>query len=531
MDTENITIFDTDLEIAQALCSTISDSGIRNRAVANIVGAKIASRFFEENYTVDSESGLHNIPSFLEKYDISDIYVNNSYIDVRVYFKEDELCVPKQHFDVGVLPIAYMFVKIGADLSGGVVTGFIRPANIDKNYLSQGYYHISEDALTSFYDIESSISTVLDTFELPNELIYKYIEGSLDSEAESDVLKELVKSKSSRMKLAKIAMAQVVLNSVKITDFGENLISEDNSNSSTEEDNIDDLFVPEVEVESEEEFLEALDYTTEVTPSNSALIEEQTESATENETEQNYEIEQQEDKQEDKQEENIDTLFTGEQEGVPVSQKKKSSGLLVPLCLILIVVFGYFAYNNFMKPSEDLAQNQLPEVTEDAQPTVVEPEAQPQEEAMPVETVESVPAIDTAKEEAVAVAIPAIEKHLDASVLVSNLRVEWEIPSAYTNNASAKRYLYKLGKIIQLNLRSELLLLSKPPLSNKITVELKYNPNVAKFEYVGIKDSSGEKTVDAAIEETVKNTLNMHFSVSPDAFEKLQGNPILIIRL
>ena len=524
MDTENIIIFDTDLEIAQALCSTISDSAIRNRAVANIVGAKIASRFFEENYAVDSESGLHNIPSILEKYDISDIYVENSYIDVRVYFNEDELCVPKQHFDAGVFPSVYMFVKIRTDLSGGVVTGFIKPENIDKNYLVQGYYHISEDSLVSFYDIESLLTTVLDTFELPNELVYKYIEGSLDADAQSDVLKELVKSKSSRIKLAKIAMAQTVLNSVKLTDFNDNLPEEsDFDNNSSSEDNIEDLFVPEVEVESEEEFLEALDYTTEVTPSNADLIDESVEMAEEKELGQIQESEPQE--------ENIDTLFTGEQEGLSVTKKKKTSGLLVPLLLILLIAGGYFVYNIFTASSDHLTQTQMPEISDDAQSEMGEPVIQPKGEAMPVETVETVPAASAAKEEAVSVAIPAIEKHLDASVLVSNLRVEWEIPSNYTNNASAKRYLYKLGKIIQLNLRSELLLLSKPPLSNKITVELKYNPNVGKFEYVGIKDSSGERTVDSTIEDTVKDTLNMNMSMSTEAFDKLQGNPILIIRL
>ena len=525
MDTENITIFDNDLEIAQALCSTISDSNIRNRAVANIVGAKIASRFFEEKYSVDSETGLHNIPSFLEKYDISDIYVENTYIDVRVYFNEDELCVPREHFDIGVLPAVYMFVKINTDLSGGVVTGFIKPENIDKNHLAQEYYHIREEELSSFYDIESSLTEVLDTFELPNELIYKYLEGSLDTTAQADVLKELVKSKSSRIKLSKIAMAQVVLNSVKLTDFAEN--SEDSAPS---EDNLDDLYVPEVEVESEEEFLEALDYATDVTPSNASLIDEPVEDVVE-ETSESVQ-EQTEQAEQEGQEENIDALFTGEQEGVPVSKKKKSNGLLVLLLLIVLLAGGYFVYNNFTKSSDNLAQNQLPEMTEDIQQEVIEPAVQqPQEEAMPVETVETMPVANAAKEEAVAVAIPAIEKHLDASVLVSNLRVEWEIPSNYTNNASAKRYLYKLGKVIQLNLRSELLLLSKPPLSNKITVELKYNPNVGRFEYVGIKDSSGEKTVDSTIEDTVKNTLNMHMNSSTEAFDKLQGNPVLIIRL
>ena len=129
------------------------------------------------------------------------------------------------------------------------------------------------------------------------------------------------------------------------------------------------------------------------------------------------------------------------------------------------------------------------------------------------------------------VSIPAIEQNLDASVLVSNLKVDWEVPAGYVSNTSAKRYLVKLGKIIQLNLKTELLLLSKPPISNRITVELKFNQNLNKFEVVGIQTSSGEKTVDDTILQAVATALKMNISSNLESFSNLQGNPILIIHL
>ena len=514
VNTENITILEDDLVSAQTLCASISDANIRERAVANIVGAKIASRFFEESYNADSESGLHNMAKILEKFDISDIYVNNSYIDVRVYFTEDELCVPKSHFDTGILPVVYMFVKINSDLSDGTVTGFIRPENISTENLINDYFYINESSLESFYDIEAHLTTTLDVFEIPSELIYKYLEGSLDKDAQIATLKELIKSKSSRVKLAKILKAQEILNAVIISETGTEPHADDNLN---------DLFVPESSGKTEEEeLLEALDYTTEVTPSNSELIESVEEA---NEIESSEE----ENGEETPPESELGALFTGEQEGVPVTNKKKSNKLIILLLLLLLVAGGFYAYNNIPKNSNDLDQNNLPEITEEA---ATEPaNINPQPEAMPVETVEAVSSEKNKQEEAVAVAIPAIEKHLDASVLVSNLRVEWDIPAGYTNNSSAKHYLYKLGKIIQLNLRSDLLLLNKPPLSNRITVELKYNPNIASFELVGIKDSSGEKTVDEAISDTVRDVLRMHINSNTESFAKLQGNPVLIIRL
>ena len=518
VNTENITILEDDMLSAQTLCVSISDKNIRERAVANIVGAKIASRFFEENYSADSETGLHNMARILEKFDISDIYVNNSYIDVRVYFTEEELCVPKSHFDTGILPVVYMFIKLSSDLSGGTVTGFMKPENIPTENLMNDYFYIKENSLESFYDIESHLTTTLDVFEIPSEIIYKFLEGSLDKEAQIATLKELIKSKSSRAKLAKIIKAQDVLNSV--------IISETNTET-LPEDNLDDLFLPENSGKTEEEeLLEALDYTTEVTPSNSDLINgtDEVDEGDDEPDDNNSEFVQQD--EDATPESELGTLFTGEQEGVPVKKKKASSGFIIIMLLLLLAAGGFYAYNNVPK-NNDLAQGTPPEISEENINEQIDTPSQP--EAMPVETVEAVPVENDKQEEAVGVAIPAIEKHLDASVLVSNLRVEWEIPTGYSS--SVKHYLYKLGKIIQLNLRSDLLLLNKPPLSNRITVEFKYNPNIASFELVGIKDSSGEKTVDDTISETIKNVLRMHISSNTESFEKIHDNPVLIIRL
>ena len=73
--------------------------------------------------------------------------------------------------------------------------------------------------------------------------------------------------------------------------------------------------------------------------------------------------------------------------------------------------------------------------------------------------------------------------------------------------------------------------MSKPPISNKIGVEIKYNPSLKKFETVGISTSSGEETVDDVILKTVQRALERKLNINSDSFAKLQGNPILIIRL
>jgi len=224
-----------------------------------------------------------------------------------------------------------------------------------------------------------------------------------------------------------------------------------------------------------------------------------------------------------------DVATTEETPGLKVYPTKQKKSFLIPLSILLILIaagaLGYVGYTKFPAsppPSEDIINNETSNPKSQAAPKT--------EEAMPIESVEATTPQNTVNE-AASETIPMIEQNLDASILVSNLKVEWEVPAAYTSNTSAKRYLTKLGKIIQLNLKTELLLLNKPPITNKIGVEIKYNRDSRKFEAVGITISSGENSVDALILQTVNKALAMNLSTNTDSFAKLQGNPVLIIHL
>ena len=108
MNNDNFLVEETDLELAKNVCKNIEDPKTRNRAVANTLAATLSKKYFTE-VDVDTESGLHKCSTILNKIDISDIYVKDSYIDVRIYFENNELCVPKAHFEKNILPTAYMF--------------------------------------------------------------------------------------------------------------------------------------------------------------------------------------------------------------------------------------------------------------------------------------------------------------------------------------------------------------------------------------------------------------------------------------
>ena len=91
-------IDEADIEQAEKVCYDIEEAEVRKRAFANVLLARLAQKFFDSS-SVDVESGIHNISSILEKYEISDIYYNGAYIDVRFCFDDSNLCIPCEQKD------------------------------------------------------------------------------------------------------------------------------------------------------------------------------------------------------------------------------------------------------------------------------------------------------------------------------------------------------------------------------------------------------------------------------------------------
>ena len=658
MNTDNFLIEENDIELAQNICKVIENSDTRNRAVADSLASKVAERFFDkETCDVDTVSGLHNIGQVLEDIDIADIYINNSYIDVRLYFNDEELSVPKTHFDNNLLPVAYMFIKVSPDLSGATVTGFIQPENIEQSNAKDGFIAVDETQLVSFYDIEPLLVTKEDTYNISESDIFAYLENNINDKFA--FYKSLIASKDGRLRLAKAVKAQYAFNFISINnqnkeqnsvetlepsdelitndlvsdDFlsldGDNeildlepaqdgmLLEETDSLSENFDDNLDssldlgdniepvqqaDLDIidelslndgtenldveensankeesSELNLDIENDEPNSFEFSTTTSPSLNSLSEnldnllsqdvdenkldsiadeiapyqeetEHAENITENENlqeeiteepvveEEPIEVSDNNDVHNEESEENsseqIEALFSTDEnsEDTPdiISQKPKQKSSIKLLAIIgLLVVLGaigYLGYNQFANQAPQEEENNV------VADSVQTPASQQQEEAMPIESVETTtPKLDN--NEGTAESIPAIEQNLDASILVSNLKVDWEVPAGYASNTSARRYLVKLGKVIQLNLKTELLLLNKPPITNKIAVEIKYNDSTKKFEAIGVTVSSGEQSVDNLIMQTVNKALAMNLSVNSDSFKNLQGNPVLIIHL
>ena len=695
VNNDNFLIENNDVMLAQDAVNDITDSSIRSRAAANVLSAFLAPKYFTDT-NIDINSGIHNVVKVLKDIDVSDIYIKGNYIDVRIYFNDNELFVPKSHFEIGMLPVAYMFLKLDEDLSSGDVTGFVFPEDIDTDTDIDGYYQVKEDSLKSFYDIEQRLATVDDedidiTFQ---KNVFDFLDGKTRGQ---DLYKVLVKSAIARNFLAETANADHIFNALDITNFEISNVSKDNYEFSTNNaddtsdilhqsdedmfldsidtfepiepadavfddmpdieedslrivsdelsDNIDDsedlnlleesdeslletafdsdtseeilmetpyqenngiteaaeqeeiseittdgedekleleeeeeeeqlvensefvsdvessgqlerrisntgsvrpqivmiddeydtISVDEPEEDDEFEELSKFDYSTEIMPSISSIesgaqpsdtiTEEMIVSSEKAHTENTSDSK--EDSLENK--EQIDNLFGQNPHKTVNTYKKKSSPLPLLGLIVILCALAYYGYTKFYSPLPNVI-NDTNSGTNYENNVTAEEKEKTKNVAMPVETVENVQ-IPKAKDEVSSVAIPFIEQNLNVSIDVSNLSVNWEVPLSYANNTTAKRYFVKIGKILQLNLKTELLFLSSSPITNKISVELEFNPSTNKFVISKFINSSGVTSVDNVIKDTIEKVLNMNLSTNMSVFKNLQGSPVLVIKL
>ena len=223
------------------------------------------------------------------------------------------------------------------------------------------------------------------------------------------------------------------------------------------------------------------------------------------------------------QNEEIDELYTDEasepefEHSVPYKKKKKSPVGLLGGIFVLLIALGAVGFVN-----KDLILSKI----QGSAPV----ESVPSElAATPVEkAVVQQPKNDELETEAEAM-LDDIEEPvqlLDTSVSISAMTVDCDVPS-YMVNTHSRRYLVKLAKRMQLQLKNALLIAGEQPLANKIVIDLSVDKDVLKYEK--ISSSSGSKKVDEIAASTTQLVLK---NTQPYAgtFGKNQGVVKLVVK-
>lgn len=203
-----IYVEDNDREEAKLLTKGLLNEAVRNRAYFNALGAELGLKYLAlENISTSKTYNLHSVHKILEEFDISDIMLNNIHIDVRVVFDENQIFIPKSHFEYDILPDIYFVFLLAKDSSHVKFLGFFEPKLINKNNQNKDYYFIEKEKLTPPVNLKSYIESFKGntTQTLPddvNDTAETLMVSLVDQNASKEEIKELLQylTKSSQLR-------------------------------------------------------------------------------------------------------------------------------------------------------------------------------------------------------------------------------------------------------------------------------------------------------------------------------------------
>ncbi len=135
---------------AEFMSRSFVDKALKNRAYINALGAELVIKYLAlEGVDATKSFNLHSISKILEKVDIADIRLPNVHIDVRVVFDENQIFIPKSHFEYGLVPDVYFVLKLAQDFKYVEFLGFVKPEVINKKNANSDYYFVDKNDLTS----------------------------------------------------------------------------------------------------------------------------------------------------------------------------------------------------------------------------------------------------------------------------------------------------------------------------------------------------------------------------------------------
>ena len=183
---------------ARIYASLIQDEYQRKRAYASIVALyALANTIEKTNNVVQKSMTLFREPKLNEEYEISDFYVNNWHVDVRVLVDGDAVLLPKKHFDNNILPDFYAVVKVSKSLNTAELLGFIDAKNANKQPLDYHYFSATVDGLIPYSEFLSRIEDpkVVDFAEEEHqkfrEKYLSLLDEELDAETKSSLLRHM----------------------------------------------------------------------------------------------------------------------------------------------------------------------------------------------------------------------------------------------------------------------------------------------------------------------------------------------------
>ena len=135
---------------AEFMSRNFVNKELKNRAYLNALGAELVTKYLtSEGIKFTNVHNLHSISKILESVDISDILLPNIHLDVRVVFDEKQIFIPKSHFELDLVPNAYVVLKLDEEFKHVELLGYFKPYQINKQNENRDYYFFDRNKLSS----------------------------------------------------------------------------------------------------------------------------------------------------------------------------------------------------------------------------------------------------------------------------------------------------------------------------------------------------------------------------------------------
>ncbi len=197
-DTISLNIDDKAHSYAKIYSSLLSDSFQRKRAYASIVALYALINLAEKtDYDIQKSMTIFRNPILNEQYEISDLYINNWHIDVRIITKGNAFLVPKIHFDTNIVPDFYAVIKVDNNLTTAELIGFADTKNMPKEGFDYHYYSVSNNCLISYEEFLNVVShKKITTFTEEEHNLFKesylsLMDNEIDINTKNKILKHL----------------------------------------------------------------------------------------------------------------------------------------------------------------------------------------------------------------------------------------------------------------------------------------------------------------------------------------------------
>ena len=192
----NLTIDEKAHSYARIYSSLLSDEFQRKRAYASLVALYALVNLLEKtSYDVQKSMTIFRNPSLNEQYEISDLYVNNWHLDVRVITDGDSFLVPKSHFDNDIIPDFYAVVKVDLSLKNAQLVGFADSQAMKKEGFDYHYFSSPCSELLSYEEFLSAVSSKKITAfnEEEHNLFREHFLSLMDNEIDKNIKNKIIK--------------------------------------------------------------------------------------------------------------------------------------------------------------------------------------------------------------------------------------------------------------------------------------------------------------------------------------------------